>query len=150
MLCTCVTRYISKHTHAHTHTGIHSTQITPRSGATQWSQENSAKREMDKIGDFDSPLNPSEMNGFTHTPSSSSDSDPNLDYKPEMSLELEQFDPHYENLPAQRSIITIRNSAALYASTTDSSPASPPPGYDEVQFLPKVSSTWSQYCCIII
>lgn len=92
---------------------------------------------MGKIGDFDSPLNPSEMSGFTHTPSSSSDSDPNLDYKPEMSLALEQFDPHYENLP-QRSIVTV--TSRNYAST-ESTPASPPPGYDELDFLPHVPTT---------
>ncbi len=61
---------------------------------------------MDKVSNFDDPLNPAEMNGFTHTPSSASDSNPNLDYKPEISLELkpEHFDPHYENLPQSNTI----------------------------------------------
>ncbi len=92
---------------------------------------------MEKIADFENQLHPSEMNGFTHTPSSASDSDPNLDYKPEMSLELEQFNPHYENLPP-RSLVTVNNT--IYASA-ESSPASPPPGYDELEFLPRSEST---------
>ncbi len=94
---------------------------------------------MEKVSDFDDPLNPAEMNGFTHTPSSASDSDPNLDYKPEMSLELkpEHFDPHYENLPQRPPNVTVSNTIYL---SEGSSPASPPPGYDELEFLPHTAT----------
>ncbi len=90
------------------------------------------------VSDFADPLNPAEMNGFTHTPSSVSDSDPNLDYKPEMLLEFKpgHFDPHYENLP-QRPNVTVSN--------TISSPASPSPGHDELEFLPH---NYNNYKCM--
>ena len=73
------------------------------------------------------------MNGFANsTPSVKTDSDPNLDYKAELSLELEQGHHHYENLP-RRSNAAISNT--LYVEES-ASPASPPPGYDELEFLP--------------
>ncbi|XP_064388306.1 scavenger receptor cysteine-rich domain superfamily protein-like [Halichondria panicea] len=106
---------------------------------SRWSHERNSKLAMEKVSDFNDPLNPAEMNGFTHTPSSASDSDPNLDYKPEMSLELkpEHFDPHYENLPQRPPNVTVSNTIYL---SEGSSPASPPPGYDELEFLPHTAT----------
>ena len=132
--CRAISEVQKLFTHTHTHTGTNQNGPKLSNSNSRWLHERNSKLAMEKVGDFDDPLNPAEMNGFTHTPSSTSGSDPNLDYKPEMSLELkaEHFDPHYENL-LRRPNVTVNNTIYL---SEGSSPASPPPGYDELEFLP--------------